>query len=109
MWRELRESGRVEVGDFSIELSLDVDCPCENDEMYPSILVYDGKTGEYYYVDEDFEPVTNFRGAWEQAIEILTAYARGMKKPRLKRSPKKEAPPEVAQRFLRAIKGSVHQ
>lgn len=109
VWEELRENGRIRIASFVIELSLDMGCPCEDDEMFPSIVVYDDEIGEYYYVDEDFEPVANFRGAWEQAIEVLAAYAAGLKKPRLKRSPRKEAPPEVVERFLKAIRGLGNQ
>lgn len=103
-WKEqLREEGFIKVGDFFIELSIDMECPCKDDEVYPTITVYDNKTESWYYVDEPFEPVNNFTAAWEQAIKVLEDYING-REPRLKRTPKKFAPDEVIKRFAEALK-----
>ncbi|AHF80217.1 hypothetical protein [Thermococcus paralvinellae] len=103
-WKEqLREEGYIEIGDFFIELSIDMECPCKDDEVYPAITVYDNKTESWYYIDEPFEPVNNFTEAWEQTIKVLEDYING-REPRLKRSPKKFAPSDVIQRFAEALK-----
>ncbi|AIF69708.1 hypothetical protein PAP_06555 [Palaeococcus pacificus DY20341] len=103
MWKKrLKETGVLTTGEFLIEVSVDSECPCKDDELYPSILVYDSKSEEWYYIDEPFEPVRNFREAFEEAVEILEEYMDG-KPPRLKRSPKVFAPSEVVERFVKAL------
>lgn len=103
-WKNLlRDEGFIKVGDFLIELSVDTECPCKDDRVYPTITVYDNKTGSWYYIDEPFEPVNNYTEAWKQAIKVLTEYVKG-KEPRLKVTPKKFAPDDVIERFAHALK-----
>lgn len=103
-WKEkLRKDGYINVGEFVVELSLDMECPCKDGGVYPAITVYDHKTERWYYIDEPFESVNNFREAWEIATKTLEGYIEG-KTPRLKRSPKKLAPDDVINRFIRALK-----
>ena len=92
--KKLRKDEYINVGEFIVELSLDMECPCKDGEVYPAITVYDYKTECWYYIDEDFPAVNNFREAWEIAIKTLEEYING-KTPRLKRSPKKFAPEDV--------------
>ncbi|KPU63545.1 hypothetical protein EP1X_04225 [Thermococcus sp. EP1] len=103
-WKEtLKEEGLLEVEDFVIEVSIDSECPCKDDQIYPAVLVYDLKNEEVYYLDEPFEPVSNFREALDQVFEWFERYKNG-EKPLMKRSPKKSAPEDVIERFLKAIK-----
>ncbi|MPW39549.1 hypothetical protein GBV73_07650 [Thermococcus sp. 101 C5] len=103
-WKEtLKEEGILEVGDFVIEVSVESECPCKDDTLYPAVLIYDLKDEEIYYLDEPFEPVSNFKEALEQVFEWIERYKHG-EPPRMKRSPKKDAPEEVVQRFLEALK-----
>ncbi|HHI00872.1 MAG TPA: hypothetical protein ENL40_05315 [Thermococcus litoralis] len=103
-WKEiLKKEGLLEVGDFIIEVSIESECPCKDDSIYPTVLIYDTKNEEVYYLDEPFEPVSNFKEALEQVFEWFERYRNG-EKPLMKRSPKKSAPEEVVQRFLEGIK-----
>ena len=103
-WKEiLKKEGLLEVGDFIIEVSIESECPCKDDNIYPAVLIYDTKNEEVYYLDEPFEPVGNFKEALEQVFEWFERYKNG-EKPLMKRSPKKSAPEEVVRRFLEAIK-----
>ncbi|WP_175059185.1 hypothetical protein [Thermococcus sp. 2319x1] len=103
-WKEvLKREGIIEVGDFVIEVSIDSECPCRDDTLYPAVLIYDLKNEEIYYLDEPFEPVSNFKEAVEQVFKWFEKYKTG-ERPIMKRSPKKEAPEEVVRRFLEAIK-----
>ncbi|ALM74807.1 hypothetical protein [Thermococcus barophilus] len=103
-WKErLKEEGYIEVGDFIIEVSVDSECPCKDDEVYPVIMIYDRETESWYYVDEPFDPVNNFTEAWEEGIKVLRDYING-REPRLKRTPKKFAPDDVIKRFAEALK-----
>lgn len=103
-WREkLKEEGFLEVGDFIIEVSIDPECPCKDEVLYPAVLIYDLKNEEIYYLDEPFEPVSNFKEALEQVFEWIERYKKG-ERPIMKRTPKKGAPEEVVQRFLEALK-----
>ncbi|USG99455.1 hypothetical protein K1720_08000 [Thermococcus argininiproducens] len=102
-WKEtLKEEGLLEVEDFVIEVSIDSECLCKDDQIYPAVLVYDLKNEEVYYLDEPFEPVSNFREALDQIFEWFERYKNG-EKPLMKRSPKKSAPEDVIKRFLKAI------
>ncbi|ACS90015.1 MULTISPECIES: hypothetical protein [Thermococcus] len=103
-WKEiLKKEGILEVGDFIIEVSIESECPCKDDSIYPAVLIYDIKNEEVYYLDESFEPVSNFKEALEQVFEWFERYING-EKPLMKRSPKKSAPKEVIHRFMEAIK-----
>jgi len=103
-WKErLKEEGILKVEEFIIEVTIDSECPCKDDVVYPAVLIYDTKNEEFYYLDEPFEPVNNFKEALEQIFEWFERYKNG-ERPLMKRTPKKAAPEDVVQRFLNVVK-----